>query len=63
MRCKCCDKIMDRIYTFEVDGVEVMEELCSECREASEDEYSYLDHEFMFENLREGALPPCKTEE
>lgn len=59
MRCKACDKKIDRTRFVEIDEqpTEIIEELCGECLEESFSEYNYLDHEFMFEDLSEGLTP------
>lgn len=60
MRCKACDKKIDRTRYVEVDDepTDLIEELCSECIEESFNEFNYLEHEHMFEDLSEGPTLP-----
>lgn len=59
MRCKCCDRVMSNPRLFVIAEVMVEEDTCSSCRRIAFQEWDYLnDHEYMFENLREGVTPP-----
>lgn len=62
MRCKSCDCIMDVVHVIEIEGKDVIEELCSGCRSIAFEEWDYAeDHEHMFQNLSCGPTQPLKT--
>lgn len=61
MRCKACDSIIDRPLFLEREGKVVEDPYCPECRDASEEDYDYLDHEFLFEWLTDGPTAPLKV--
>jgi len=54
MRCKCCNAELTSISLNPFNRPQ-FEDMCSMCRIASRSVYRYSeDHEFMFEDLKEG---------
>lgn len=62
MRCKCCDIKLPHISIIRTEQGERVEDMCTACRGASYDVYSYTaDHEYQFEGLREGVADPAHS--
>lgn len=62
-RCKACNEELDIITSSQVEGVNIIEDLCSDCLSASMSEWNYAyDHEHVLADAEEGPTPPLHAE-
>ena len=64
MRCRACNALIHPILLVYNIETKQHEELCHVCKSGSRSLYRITtDHEYMLENLREGATPPLTLKE
>lgn len=61
-RCKACNEELDILTSTNIDGVSIIEELCSSCLSAAVSEWNY-DHEGILPDAEDGPTPQVGTDD